>query len=145
MRSRSQFLFPPAWDRPVHNLPPLPSPILFSILSLSTIHHPPSPSPIQQTSPIPHHHLLVPEPSLISHPYPPPPFHHSRSSSSTLAAPSTFTIPSASPTCRRILTSRLRSCDRIADNIVNPRAFSLMTADCYCSGSDEDESRLRCR
>lgn len=64
-----------------------------------------------------------------------------------------FTASSTSPTCRLSeisswcgLFSRL--CKIYLNPIVNPRDLaseSLMTADCYCKGSDELDSLLRCK
>jgi len=78
---------------------------------------------------------------------------------------SSLIILSASPTCFRSEISRLRKRERIAarrpvlmlDNDefrfltvpfnANPwdPLLSLMTANCYCRGSDDEESRLRCK
>lgn len=62
-----------------------------------------------------------------------------------------FTSDSASPTCRRSVTSiallrRLRIIN--CKGSVNPWGagpLPLMTADCYCRGSDELESLFKCR
>ena len=59
---------------------------------------------------------------------------------------SSFTIEAISPTCFLVLTSRFRNRDRIAASfIVNPWVLSLMTASCYCRGSELDDSLLRCK
>lgn len=68
-----------------------------------------------------------------------------KDSSSGLATPSSLTMLSASPTCFRVLISRPRKRDRIIDISVNPWDRPLMTADCYCKGSELEESRLRWR
>jgi len=74
------------------------------------------------------------------------------SSLSSAAAPSVrFTMLSASPTCLRSDTSRFFRRFLAAKRNgggVSPRdgpPSSLVTAGCYCRGSDELESRLRCR
>ena len=55
-----------------------------------------------------------------------------------------LTIVSVSPTCLRVLTSRLRSRNRIAAGFsVNPWVLPLMTADCYCKGSEDEDKRFR--
>ena len=59
---------------------------------------------------------------------------------------SSFTMDAVSPTCFLVLTSRFRNRDRIAANfIVNPWVLPLMTASCYCKGSELDDSLLRCK
>ena len=60
---------------------------------------------------------------------------------------SSLTILSASPTCLRSLISRFLKRLRIAARIpsVNPWVLPLMTASCYCRGSELEERRLRCR
>ena len=59
---------------------------------------------------------------------------------------SSFTMDAVSPTCFLVLTSRFRNRDRIAASfIVNPWVLPLMTASCYCSGSELDDSLLRCK
>lgn len=59
--------------------------------------------------------------------------------------PSSLIILSASPTCLMVLISRFRNRERTACIIVNPWDLSLMTANCYCKGSELEESRLRWR
>lgn len=62
-----------------------------------------------------------------------------------------FTASSTSPTCRLTEISSWCGlfsllCKMYLIPIVNPREpGSLMTAGCYCRGSDELDSRLRCR
>lgn len=72
-----------------------------------------------------------------------------RYTSAALPPPSSLTILSASPTCRLTLTSLLPpfSLERIIAIMVNPwdRCSPLMTFSCYCSGSEDDERRFRCR
>ena len=59
---------------------------------------------------------------------------------------SSFTMDAVSPTCFLVLTSRFRNRDRIAASfIVNPWVLSLMTASCYCKGSELEDSLLRCK
>ena len=59
---------------------------------------------------------------------------------------SSFTMDAVSPTCFLVLTSRFRNRDRIAASfIVNPWALPLMTASCYCRGSELEDSLLRCK
>ena len=64
-------------------------------------------------------------------------------------APGLLTTLSASPTCLLVLTSRgVRKRERIAARciMVNPSVVLPLTiANCYWSGSELDDSRLRCR
>ena len=59
--------------------------------------------------------------------------------------PSSLIIHSASPTCFLVLISRFRNRDRMACIIVNPWELPLMTARCYCRGSELEERRFRWR
>lgn len=70
--------------------------------------------------------------------------HNSLESSDPVASVgSSLTILSASPTCLRMLTSRLRSLDLIAAFSANPWGFPLMAANCYCRGSELEDNLLR--
>ena len=58
-----------------------------------------------------------------------------------------FTILAASPTCFLVLISRLLSLDLIVSARIKgtPAVLPLIMANCYCRGSELDESRFKCK
>lgn len=97
-------------------------------------------------------------PYSITHPMYPiphlPPNLHSHAqprlhphTSPPIPLPPSLTILTASPTCLLTLTSLPFNLERIIAIMVNPwgRCSPLMTLSCYCSGSEDEESRFRCR
>ena len=63
---------------------------------------------------------------------------------SSTANGSSFIMLAVSPTCFLVLTSRLLKRDRIAAKFsVNPWVLPLVTADCYCRGSELDDNLFR--